>query len=286
VPGTRKALAMTTDCNGRYVYLDPYVGGQIAVAEAARNIVASGGLPLAVTDNLNFGSPENPEIFWQMDRAVEGISEACLALNTPVIGGNVSMYNERSGMAIYPTPTIGIVGLIEDIDHITTQTFKAAGDRIYLVGQLDAPQYGGSELQKLQTGTISGKPPAIDLEQEAKVQVAVLSAIRAGYIQSAHDISEGGIAVALAECLMDTDLGAEIVNIPCEFLFAENQSLFIVSVSPENAAAFETLVGASFIGVVNDTARLKIACCDDNPIDLPVPQMRDAWKGAIPCLLK
>ncbi|MCL1843421.1 MAG: phosphoribosylformylglycinamidine synthase subunit PurL [Defluviitaleaceae bacterium] len=203
VRGTNKALAMTTDCNGRYCYLDPCTGGKIAVAEAARNIVASGGMPLAITDNLNFGSPENPEIFWQLEQSAEGISEACLAFDTPVIGGNVSLYNEGSGYAIYPTPVIGMVGLIDDISHITTQYFKNAGDLIYIIGaENTAPEFGGSELQKLRNGKIFGTPPAIDLEKEKQAQNTVLTAIRLGLVASAHDVSEGGIAVALAESLM------------------------------------------------------------------------------------
>lgn len=145
IRGTRKALAMTTDCNARYVYLDPETGGKIAVAEAARNIICSGAEPLAITDNLNFGNPEKPEVFWQIEKAADGISEACRVLETPVIGGNVSLYNETSGTAIYPTPVIGMVGLITDLDHITTQHFKNAGDLIYLVGETKG-EFGGSEL--------------------------------------------------------------------------------------------------------------------------------------------
>lgn len=147
---------MTTDCNSRYMYLDPEVGGKIAVAEAARNIVCSGGAPLAITDNLNFGNPEKPEIFWQIQKSADGISEACRTLNTPVIGGNVSLYNETNGTAIYPTPVIGMVGLVEDIEHVTTQDFKQAGDLIYLLGDTRA-EFGGSELQKLSYKKSSGK---------------------------------------------------------------------------------------------------------------------------------
>lgn len=149
VRGTNKALAMTTDCNARYLYLNPEIGGQIAVAEAARNIVASGGQPLAITDCLNYGSPEKPEGFWELWTSADGISEACSTLNTPVISGNVSMYNETNGKAIYPTPMIGMVGLIEDLSHITTQEFKAAGDLVYLVGETKA-DFNGTEIQKMQ----------------------------------------------------------------------------------------------------------------------------------------
>lgn len=169
VRGTNKGLAMTTDCNSRYIYLDPETGGKIAVAEAARNIVCSGGRPLAITDCLNFGNPEKPEIFWQIEKSADGIAAACLALESPVIGGNVSLYNERSNEAIYPTPTIGMVGLVEDLQHATTQEVKHAGDFVYVIGDTKT-EFGGSELQKLMNGRIFGQAPSIDLEVEAARQ--------------------------------------------------------------------------------------------------------------------
>jgi len=306
IKGTNKAVAMTADCNSRYVYLDPYTGGQIAIAEAARNIIASGGMPLAATDCLNYGSPENPEVFWQMEQSVEGISEACRVLNTPVISGNVSLYNERSSTgAIYPTPTIGMVGLIADIDHITTQDFKTSGDLIYIVGETK-PEFGGSELQKLQYGKISGMPPSIDMASEKTNQDLVLVAITEGLVQSAHDISEGGIAVALAESLMTAKsptgakgLGAEIhVDMNNDCLFSESQSRFIVTVAAEHEKAFGELlktfnnlvaarpgegsVSVQKVGQVTDTGRIIIGTA----IDLSVEECSEQWKGAIPCLLK
>lgn len=287
IRGTRKALAMTTDCNSRYIYLDPETGGKIAVAEAARNIVASGGVPLAITDCLNFGNPEKPEIFWQIEKSVDGMSEACNVLSTPVIGGNVSLYNERSGTAVYPTPVVGMVGLVEDIDHITTQSFKEAGDLIYLIGETK-PEFGGSELQKLTNGEIFGKAPELNLEVEEKAQKQVLSAIRAGIVASAHDVSEGGVAVALAESLMGSaNLGAE-VTLPGEAttaLFSESQSRFVLTVKKENQAQFESLVDATYIGTVTDTSDLKITCGDKLVVSQPVSTLEKAWKGAIPCLL-
>ena len=284
VPGTKKALAMTTDCNSRYVYLDPFVGGQIAVAEAARNIIASGGTPLAVTDNLNFGSPENPEISWQMEESIKGISEACLALNTPVIGGNVSMYNERSGTAIYPTPTIGMVGLIEDAADITTSHFKNAGDLIYIVGET-LPEFGGSELQKLQLGgKVEGRAPVIDLKIENANGQAVLKAIKAGLVKSAHDVSEGGIAVALAEALFTEKLGAKVeLGLAPELLFSESQSRYLLSVAPKNRLAFESAMPlAKHIGTVTEEAKLII----DSAININVEEIYQSWENAIPCLLK
>jgi phosphoribosylformylglycinamidine synthase II len=300
IRGTRKALAMTTDCNSRYVYLDPETGGKIAVAEAARNIVCSGAEPLAITDNLNFGNPEKPEVFWQMEKSADGISRACETLNTPVIGGNVSLYNETtreaagdkgesSQVAIYPTPVIGMVGLIEDLDHITTQSFKTAGDFIYMVGETKA-EFGGSELQKLLDGSISGKAPSIDLEVEQKRQKQLLAAIRNGLVASAHDISEGGAAASITECLFGTGLGAEVTfnGNPTSALFSESQSRFILSISADKKAQFEELMeDAVQIGQVVQTGILKITGENgEDLIEANIQEFEDVWRGAIPCLLK
>ena len=260
VRGTNKALAMTTDCNARYLYLNPEIGGQIAVAEAARNIVASGGQPLAITDCLNYGSPEKPEGFWELWTSADGISEACRTLNTPVISGNVSMYNETNGKAIYPTPMIGMVGLIEDLSHITTQEFKAVGDLVYLVGETKA-DFNGTEIQKMQKGLIEGKLMDFDLAVEKANQDLVLSAIKAGLVASAHDCAEGGLAVAVAESAFTNQLGVDItVEMPVENLFAETQSRFVLSVKPEKQAEFEALAGdkAVKIGEVTNTGDLKL----------------------------
>ena len=289
VRGTNKGLAMTTDCNSRYIYLDPTTGGKIAVAEAARNIVCSGGQPLAITDCLNFGNPEKPEIFWQIQKSADGISEACLALDAPVIGGNVSMYNERSGEAVYPTPTIGMVGLVTDLSHVTTQEVKQAGDVVYLVGETKT-EFGGSELQKLIDGKISGKAPAIDLDVEAARQKAILEAIRAGLVQSAHDVSEGGVAVALAEKTFAANgLGVNVTltGSAVTALFAESQSRFVLTVKEENAAAFEQIVkDAQKIGVVTEDVKLTIHGDNGVLVEGTVEEFRSSWKGAIPCLLK
>lgn len=288
VRGTNKALAMTTDCNSRYIYLDPETGGKITVAEAARNIVASGGEPIATTDCLNFGNPEKPEIFWQLEKSADGMSAACLALNAPIISGNVSLYNEANGSAIYPTPTVGMVGLIKNLQDITTQEFKGAGDLIYLVG-VTKDEFGGSELQKMKYGKIFGKAPELDLETEVKVQSQVLAAIRAGLVASAHDISEGGFAVALAEsCMGAKGLGAEveIAGNPVSALFSESQSRFIVSVKKENQEQFEKMVDATLLGQVSEQPFMRISCNGDIVINQQVDQLRNDWEGAIPCLLK
>lgn len=289
VRGTNKGLAMTTDCNSRYIYLDPETGGKIAVAEAARNIVCSGGRPLAITDCLNFGNPEKPEIFWQIEKSADGIAAACLTLESPVIGGNVSLYNERSNEAIYPTPTIGMVGLVENLQHATTQEVKHAGDFVYVIGETKT-EFGGSELQKLMNGRIFGQAPSIDLEVEAARQKALLQAIQAGLVASAHDVAEGGLAVAIAETTFGTNLG---VNVTLEgsattALFSESQSRFIVTVKPEFAARFEEVVtDAKQIGVVTEEANIVINSSEQQPlIEGTVAEFQDAWKGAIPCLLK
>ena len=289
VRGTNKGLAMTTDCNSRYIYLDPTTGGKIAVAEAARNIVCSGGKPLAITDCLNFGNPEKPEIFWQIQKSADGISDACLALDAPVIGGNVSMYNERSGEAVYPTPTIGMVGLVKDLAHVTTQEVKAAGDVVYLVGETKQ-EFGGSELQKLVEGRIFGKAPSIDLNVEACRQKAILTAIQSGLVQSAHDVSEGGVAVALAEKTFAANgLGIEatLTGSATTALFAESQSRFVLTVKAENVEVFEHIVrDAQKIGTVTNDAKLSINGETGVLVEGTVEEFRSAWKGAIPCLLK
>ncbi|SIS10360.1 phosphoribosylformylglycinamidine synthase subunit II [Peribacillus simplex] len=290
VRGTNKALAMTTDCNSRFIYLDPETGGKIAVAEAARNIICSGAEPLAITDCLNFGNPEKPEIFWQLEKAADGMSEACRSLSTPVIGGNVSLYNETNGEAIYPTPVVGMVGLVSDLQHITTQTFKNESDLIYVVGEAKV-EFGGSELQKMLEGKIFGRAPELDLAIEQKRQQQILTAIQKGIVASAHDLSEGGLAVALAESLFGASkLGAK-VNISGELvseLFSETQSRFLLSIKPENKSAFEALVeDAICIGSVTADNKLVVeTSIDSKVLEADVEDLQTAWKGAIPCLLK
>lgn len=293
VHGTRKALAMTTDCNGRFVYLDPEVGGRIAVSEAARNIVCSGAEPLAITDNLNFGSPEKPDIFWQMERAVDGMAEACRVLNTPVIGGNVSLYNENAKGAIYPTPVVGMVGLVHDTDHITTQGFKAAGDVLFLLGETKA-ELGGSELQAIVHGVVEGRPPQLDLDAEKKLLGAVLEAIQSGLVRSAHDLSEGGLAVALAESCISGGIGAKVdvaSGLRPDFaLFSESQSRILLSASPEKAEALEKRlaergVPCARIGVV-EGSELNVAVNGTEVLSKQVEQLTRVWEDVIPCLMQ
>lgn len=292
VHGTRKALALTTDCNGRYVYLDPELGGRIAVSEAARNIVCSGAEPLAITDNLNFGSPEKPEIFWQMEKAVDGMAEACRELETPVIGGNVSLYNENAKGAIYPTPVVGMVGLIHDTDHITTQGFKAEGDAIYVLGDTRA-ELGGSEFQAIIHGVSEGRPPELNLDTEKKLLGGVLKAIQSGLVQSAHDVSEGGLAAALAESCISGNVGASVqwsTDLRNDVaLFSESQSRIVLSVSPDHKNALEKLLqeaGVPFteLGVVGGN-KLSININGASALEESVEALKSVWEDAIPCLM-
>ena len=287
IRGTNKALAMTMDCNSRYLYLNPEIGGQIAVAEAARNIVASGGRPLAITDCLNYGSPDKPEGFWELWTSADGIAKACEVLETPVISGNVSLYNETNGRAVYPTPVIGMVGLIEDTADITTQDFKNAGDLIYTVGTT-APDFNGSEIQKMQKGTIAGQIMPFDLETEKRNQAIVLEAIQNGWVNSAHDCAEGGIAVALAESAFARELGVKTaLDLPKEWLFSETQSRFILSISPENQEVFEAFAkeAALKIGEVTADGILQIDG-RDGQVEVATAKAKAVWEDAIPCLMK
>ncbi|WP_117149047.1 MULTISPECIES: phosphoribosylformylglycinamidine synthase subunit PurL [Paraliobacillus] len=289
VRGYDKALAMTTDCNSRYIYLDPETGGKIAVAEAARNIICSGAKPLALTDGLNFGNPDKPEIFWQMEKSVDGMSAASLRLNTPVISGNVSLYNESNGQAIFPTPVVGMVGVHASLAHITTSFFKNDGDLIYVIGET-RPEFGGSELQNVLEGKYFGKAPTIDLDVEATRQQEVLQAIQAGLVVSAHDLAEGGLAVALAESLFSqAGLGCEVelAGDTTTALFSETQSRFLVSVKKENQIKFEKIIqGANLIGNVTATNQLVITANHQDVIKEEIENIHALWKGAIPCLLK
>ncbi|EMF0500552.1 phosphoribosylformylglycinamidine synthase subunit PurL [Enterococcus hirae] len=287
IRGTEKAIAMTTDCNARYLYLNPEIGGQIAVAEAARNIVASGGRPLAITDCLNYGSPDKPEVFWELVKSADGIAKACEVFATPVISGNVSLYNETDGKAIYPTPMIGMVGLIKDHQHITTQSFKMADDLIYLVGET-YDDFNGSELQKMQLGKIEGDIEHFDLLTEQQNQESLLAAIQAGVVTSAHDCSEGGLAVALAEAAFGTQLGLDVtVNLTTAQLFSETQSRFVVTILPEDREEFERLMGekASCIGKVTESSNIVIQA-SDGEIHLAVTTAKKCWEDAIECLMK
>lgn len=288
VKGTRRALAVATDGNGRLVFLDPRRGAAMAVCEAARNVACAGGRPIGVTDCLNFGSPERPEILWQLAEAVEGIAEACRALELPVVGGNVSLYNETSGEAILPTPIVGVVGLLEDASRLATQWFKGEGHRVALLGP-EAVSLGGSEYLWTFHRRLAGALAPLDLALERRVQAAVQAAIEAGLALSAHDCAEGGLAVAVAEACMTgpEPVGATITLPPGEAradlaLFGEGPSRVVVSVSPGRALAFEALMAESavpwrWLGVTGGE-RLVIRCGGATLVDVAVDRLHQAWR--------
>jgi phosphoribosylformylglycinamidine synthase II len=244
--GTEKGLAVTVDCNSRYVYLNPYVGGMIAVSEAARNIVCSGGQPVAITNCLNFGNPYNPEVYYQFVHALQGMGDACLQFDTPVTGGNVSFYNQSEDGPVYPTPTIGMVGVLDNIADAMTLNFKNEGDTIYLVGQSRNDINGSEYLFKLNNVTHS-PAPHFDLQEEAALQNTIASLIKSKLILSAHDVMEGGLFTTLLESSLQHELGFSIdlhKDIRKDaFLFGEAQSRVVVSVGNDKAAAFEAALG-------------------------------------------
>ncbi len=248
IKGTKRALAMSTDGNGRYCYLNPRRGAMLALAEAARNVACAGALPIGGTNCLNFGNPERPEIMWQLVEAIEGLADACRALDIPITGGNVSLYNETDGQAIYPTPIIGVVGLIEDATHVVSRTFKQAGDEVVLLGD-SYGELGGSEYLKTVHGLVQGQPPELSLDKERQLIALLTRAAAAGILQSAHDCSDGGVAVTLAECAFDTGgIGFE-VDIPLSTnavstLFGESASRAVVSVAAANLQALLQLAAA------------------------------------------
>ncbi|HWP49877.1 MAG TPA: phosphoribosylformylglycinamidine synthase subunit PurL [Candidatus Limnocylindrales bacterium] len=286
-----KAIALTTDGNGRYCYLNPRRGAQIAVAEAARNVVCVGAEPIAITDGLNFGSPEQPEVMWQFVETIEGLKTACTALGIPIIGGNVSFYNETNGKAIYPTPIIGMLGLIEEVGYITGQSFKDPGDLIVLLGE-NKGEIGGSEYLKIIHQRVLGEGPSLDLQREKALQQACLKAIRSGLIKSAHDTSQGGLAICLAESCL-TGRGKEknphLPGISIELtdplrwdflLFGEDQARIVVSLSPLNLEklqeiAYSFQVPITVLGKVTDSGIFQI----NDWIRLPVSKLREVWTG-------
>jgi phosphoribosylformylglycinamidine synthase subunit PurL len=237
---SRRGLAATTDCNGRYCWLDPREGAKAAVAEAARNLACAGALPTAVTNNLNFGNPLKPHIYYQLREAVLGMAEACSLFETPVTGGNVSLFNETDGVAIHPTPVIGMVGILDDVEaHATRPAFRSEGDRVLLLGE-NREEIGGSEYLYRKEGIVAGHPPAVDLLAERRLQHAVLALIQKGVARSAHDCSEGGLALALVECAVsaETPLGVDLALeddiAPVALFFGETQGRVVVSVAPDD----------------------------------------------------
>jgi phosphoribosylformylglycinamidine synthase II len=296
IKGTDRALAMSVDGNGRYCYLDPRLGAMLAVAEAARNVACAGARPLGATNCLNFGNPERPAIMWQFAKAVEGIGEACRALGVPITGGNVSLYNETDGRAIYPTPVIGVVGLLEHADRFLTRRFQESGDVIVLLGD-GRGELGGSEYLKLAYGLVQGAPPALDLTTERALHDLLVTLASRRLVRSAHDCSDGGLAVTVAECCFDTaGAGAEVsiegvsvardprVNAAAA-LFGESASRVVVSAAPDNVT--EVLQCSAAVGVparvIGETGgnRLRIAVAGAVLVDLPVEEAEGVWSTAI-----
>ena len=288
IKGTRKGVALSVDCNSRYCALDPYVGAMIAVVESARNVVCAGAEPLGITDCLNFGNPERPAIMWQFAEAVNGIRDACVALGVPVVSGNVSFYNETEGHAIPPTPTIAMVGLLEHVDQHTTQWFKGEGDMIVLLGRT-REELGASEYLALAHGLVRGAPPWIDLDVEKHVQRVCLSAIGEGLVRSAHDVGEGGLAVALAECCISgpgPGLGAVIelegAIRPDALLFGESQSRIILSLRRRHLGRVRELAAAAEVpfAVLGEVRGRRLVI---SPlIDVGLEDMQRAWATALP----
>lgn len=296
---TTVGVAATTDCNPRYVYLDPEEGAKAAVAEAARNLSCVGADPLAVTDNLNFGSPETPIGYWQLAMACQGIATACRELKTPVTGGNVSLYNETldadgNPQPIYPTPTIGMVGLIPDVRQVCRSSWQADGDWIYLLGRANRATLGGSEYLAALHNTIAGAPPRVDFELERQVQATCRIGIREGWVRSAHDCAEGGLAVALAEACLGRGFGARIA-LPSatdrrwdEWLFGEATACILVSIGAGDRGAWEAHLAATapgtwaFLGTTTATATsLEIVTGEATLLSVPVEELAERHGNAI-----
>ena len=294
VKGTSRALALSVDCNARFVYLDPYAGAQLAVAEAARNVACAGAKPIAATNCLNFGNPEKPEVMWQFARAVEGMGAACRALDIPITGGNVSLYNETDGRSVLPTPVLGVVGLIENADQVARRTFRESGDAVILLGE-SRGELGGSEYIHVVHGVTRGVPPALDLTREAALQRVLVDGIASGLIRSAHDCAEGGVAVTLAECCFDTGFGvrAELPAVALDSaahqdvatLFGESASRAVVSVAAGDASALIALAAAAGlpaheIGTVGG-GRIEIAVDGRTVVDELLDDAQRLWSTSL-----
>ncbi len=286
--GTQKGIAMTSNVNSKYCYLNPRGGSKIAVAESVRNLACCGASPIAITDCLNFGNPENPEIMWQFQQSVEGMSEAARTFNTPVVSGNVSLYNETEGVAIFPTPTVAMVGLIEDTSKIVTSWFQDPGDMVILLGGAIEEDIGGSEYLKTQHGLIDGEPPSIDLDKEKKLAEMLIACASQSILKSAHDISEGGFAVALAECCFNPHgTRGVVVEAPDIngnslrgdlFLFSETQSRVIAGISETNWERIKEMASSYGVPVLRAGAVINDdRFCVEGLIDMGISAVHDAW---------
>ncbi len=288
VPGTMKGLALSVDGNGRYGSLDPYLGGAHAVAEAARNVAVTGAKPLAITNCLNFGDPERPEVMWQFSEAIRGMRDACLALDTPVTGGNVSFYNGSGGSAIWPTPVVGVLGSLADYRLRLPSGFPSPALAVYLLGESFA-ELGGSEFAETVLGVVAGTPPALDLEAERRLQDLLQEAAGGDLLASAHDCSDGGLAVALAESAILGGHGFAVALAgdlpPHVLLFGESASRVVVAVAPEREGSFRGLAATRGVPFerLGETGGPRAVV--DGMVDVTVTEMADVWEGAIPRLL-
>jgi phosphoribosylformylglycinamidine synthase len=295
IKGTDRALAMSVDGNGRYCYLDPYRGAMLAVAEAARNVACAGATPIGATNNLNFGNPQRPEIMWQFAQAVAGLGEACRAFEIPITGGNVSLYNETEGRAILPTPVIGIVGLFDDASRVVGRVFPRSDAAIVLIGE-NRGELGGSEFLKTIGGLVRGLPPAIDLAREKAVQRLLPALVRDRLVLSAHDVSDGGLAVTLAECCFDSGGRGADVDLPgvveagpfsatLATLFGESAPQVIVSAADEHvdellARAQAEGLPARVIGRTGGTT-LRVRIDGHEALSVAVAEAEAVWSSAI-----
>jgi phosphoribosylformylglycinamidine synthase len=303
IKGTKRALALASDGNGRWCRLDPFVGAQLAVAEAARNVACSGAKPMAATNCLNFGSPEKPEVMWQFSRAIDGIAEACTALEIPITGGNVSFYNETLGRSIDPTPVLGVLGMIEDASRALGMAFRGEGDVILLLDgnalaasalESIAKEFSSSEYSRTIFGIEAGAPPAANLAAEKRLIAALVALAAEGKLQSAHDVSDGGVAVTLAEsCFASNGLSAQVSLSSKEpdeaALFGEQGARAVVSVSPENVAAVRR-IAAQYEVAVGEIGRVsrgefRIGLNGQKVVSAELPSLADAWGGALERLL-
>jgi phosphoribosylformylglycinamidine synthase len=299
IKGTKRALALASDGNGRWCRLDPFVGAQLAVAEAARNVACAGAKPLAATNCLNFGSPEKPEVMWQFSRAIDGIAEACTALEIPITGGNVSFYNETLGRSIDPTPVLGMLGMIEDASRALGMAFRAEGDVILLLDgnaaevsktKNAATEFSSSEYSRTIRGIEAGAPPAVNLAAEKRLIALLVALASDGKVQSAHDVSDGGVAVTLAEsCFASSGLSARATLISTEpdeaALFGERGARAIVSVTPENLAGVLRIAAQYEVAVVEvgrvSRGEFRIELNGQKVVSAEVPSLADAWSGAL-----
>jgi phosphoribosylformylglycinamidine synthase subunit PurL len=286
---THLGVALATDGNGRYARLDPYAGAQLALAEAYRNVAAAGAVPLAVTNCLNFGSPEDPAVMWQFTEAVRGLADACATLGIPVTGGNVSFYNQTAAVAIHPTPVVGVLGVHEDVRQRLTIGFGRDGDQVMLLGRT-ADELGGSAWAQVAHGHLGGRPPAVDLAAERALAAVLTDAAAASLLSAAHDLSDGGLAIALAECCLAGGLGCQ-VRLPGDaftLLFSESAARAVVAVRPESKAAFAKLCGrhgvpAAILGGTGG-ASLEVATEAGDSFAIPLAELADAHRGTLPAL--